>query len=657
MQSTRRVAIPLRVHQIWDAIGRFGGTQVMDFEKLVEVVTSMHKVPRDELHHELDHAIKDGLVTSEVVETQKREETEIYRLPDHAKLDRGDHDWYCFQCHMGGPIVKCEDCPRVFHMDCLPDDRKPDKDLFVCPQCHIIATKPSAEKVPLKPKPLNQLIEYICERFQTWNAEWMEKFDGAKWAAACNRSEKDAWRLNVLVHRPMDLATMQDKATSAKYQSLEEFQVDCETLVHAIGVYFGVESLKGNQFGAAFLKEAMHDIQEIKLCHQCFRRSNEKDHDWWFALPCTPPHDVVWAKQTGYPFWPAKVMKREGNRYDVRYFGGNYERGHIDAKHILPIETSLAKLKVRRTAGWNDAYEEMQKFQEIAKNPTLVNSLPPRGKNAGSAAATTTAVVNKKGGSKRAASTPTEEPTITKRTRKSEPIPATVTTPSTKATSKKVPASAKAAVKTKGKESPAKTNGTSAAAATAPSQIAKRKSTNTTSNAKSGAAPSRRESTTNATTPASKRGGSATKFTPAAYDISTDESLDPDLRSILTEPEDEESLGGDVSFSDEESSEPTVSEDVVSSSCNEGSATRNAYVQVSRPGTTEVNVERLVGYINQLKEQNKNEIELNKKKQWCFNCGREAIYHCCWNTAYCSIECQQQHWGSEHKKNCRRKKI
>lgn len=45
----------------------------------------------------------------------------------------------------------------------------------------------------------------------------MEKFDGAKWAAACNRSEKDAWRLNVLVHRPMDLATMQDKATSAKY--------------------------------------------------------------------------------------------------------------------------------------------------------------------------------------------------------------------------------------------------------------------------------------------------------------------------------------------------------------------------------------------------------------------------------------------------------
>ncbi|CAG2069096.1 unnamed protein product [Timema podura] len=34
----------------------------------------------------------------------------------------------------------------------------------------------------------------------------------------------------------------------------------------------------------------------------------------------------------------------------------------------------------------------------------------------------------------------------------------------------------------------------------------------------------------------------------------------------------------------------------------------------------------------------------------------EAIYHCCWNTAYCSIECQQTHWQKEHKKVCRRKR-
>lgn len=73
-----------------------------------------------------------------------------------------------------------------------------------------------------------------------------------------------------------------------------------------------------------------------------------------------------------------KVMKREGNKYDVRYFGSNYERGHIDAKNIQPIETPITKLKVRRNAQWNEAYEELQKFQEIAKNPSLVNELPTK---------------------------------------------------------------------------------------------------------------------------------------------------------------------------------------------------------------------------------------------------------------------------------------
>lgn len=40
----------------------------------------------------------------------------------------------------------------------------------------------------------------------------------------------------------------------------------------------------------------------------------------------------------------------------------------------------------------------------------------------------------------------------------------------------------------------------------------------------------------------------------------------------------------------------------------------------------------------------------------CYNCESEAIYHCCWNTAYCSTACQQEHWQQEHKRVCRRKR-
>lgn len=40
----------------------------------------------------------------------------------------------------------------------------------------------------------------------------------------------------------------------------------------------------------------------------------------------------------------------------------------------------------------------------------------------------------------------------------------------------------------------------------------------------------------------------------------------------------------------------------------------------------------------------------------CYNCEEEAMYHCCWNTSYCSIKCQQEHWHAEHKRTCRRKR-
>nr|KAG5686308.1 hypothetical protein BaRGS_010304 [Batillaria attramentaria] len=40
----------------------------------------------------------------------------------------------------------------------------------------------------------------------------------------------------------------------------------------------------------------------------------------------------------------------------------------------------------------------------------------------------------------------------------------------------------------------------------------------------------------------------------------------------------------------------------------------------------------------------------------CYNCEEEAMYHCCWNTSYCSVRCQQEHWHKEHKRVCRRKR-
>uniref|UniRef100_A0A0M3I855 MYND-type domain-containing protein n=2 Tax=Ascaris TaxID=6251 RepID=A0A0M3I855_ASCLU len=65
--------------------------------------------------------------------------------------------------------------------------------------------------------------------------------------------------------------------------------------------------------------------------------------------------------------------------------------------------------------------------------------------------------------------------------------------------------------------------------------------------------------------------------------------------------------------------------------------------------------ESLKAELAKLSEKHRKEISNCKKKQWCWQCEAEAIYHCCWNTAYCSVECQQSHWAT-HRKYCRRKK-
>ncbi|XP_051160497.1 protein kinase C-binding protein 1 isoform X2 [Leptopilina boulardi] len=44
-------------------------------------------------------------------------------------------------------------------------------------------------------------------------------------------------------------------------------------------------------------------------------------------------------------------------------------------------------------------------------------------------------------------------------------------------------------------------------------------------------------------------------------------------------------------------------------------------------------------------------VEEIKKKQWCAMCGREALFYCCWNTAYCDYPCQQKHWPA-HMTSC-----
>lgn len=47
---------------------------------------------------------------------------------------------------------------------------------------------------------------------------------------------------------------------------------------------------------------------------------------FFFFIMQSPSHDLVWAKMKGFGYWPAKVLQREDNQVDVRFFGHQHQR-------------------------------------------------------------------------------------------------------------------------------------------------------------------------------------------------------------------------------------------------------------------------------------------------------------------------------------------
>lgn len=114
--------------------------------------------------------------------------------------------------------------------------------------------------------------------------------------------------------------------------------------------------------GRTMYKDCLYDLKEIRRCPDCYRISNEKTEKMWFSIPCNPPHQLVYAKQKGYSYWPAKVMKIEDDVYDVRFFGGHHGRANIEKNFIRPITVNLSSLQVKKNVFKNHKQTKLMKF-------------------------------------------------------------------------------------------------------------------------------------------------------------------------------------------------------------------------------------------------------------------------------------------------------
>ena len=97
------------------------------------------------------------------------------------------------------------------------------------------------------------------------------------------------------------------------------------------------------------LRECIADLRELAACRDCYRYSQEKPCEkYWFCKPCRPFHELVYAKQKGFPYWPAKVIQGE-NDEGLLEDAAAVVAGAEAASEKAAGEAAVAKLAATRT--------------------------------------------------------------------------------------------------------------------------------------------------------------------------------------------------------------------------------------------------------------------------------------------------------------------
>lgn len=616
--SVRRKSDSSMTQRIWDTIKTTVHQRTLPSnDRMVRHLARVYGFTEQEAQDELNKAVEDGLVLLKKVPTKSGVEQESYRLPPvtTGTTENDSHDWYCCKCQRAGTVECCEQCHRVYHSEChAPSNAK----LKICNFCEKINSDTYSDK-----NDLNHILSFTCGHLKAKLPPEITNrtivfnngpivtpangFSGPTWVS----EGEDAWRSGIIIKHHMDLAIMDAKTSKTEYNNLAEFEADAYNILHNIIVYHGAHSVIGDM-GRTMYQDCCYDLQEIRRCADCYRISNEKSEKMWFCIPCNPPHQLVYAKQKGYPYWPAKVMQVNGNVYDVRFFGGHHMRANIEKVFIRPISTTLQSLQVKKSTAWNRAFEELKHHQNLLKK---------MGKNKED--------LNN-----------TEGPTPAKMQK--------LESSSSRSTSHNSNLPKHLMKDLRVRVERLSSDGNTDSQTTNDGSDNKEDASETNAENEERQVPClpvaedepAREITSTCPQGLKKEG--------SQEDMVTSSSQEPRSKCVLVQTEQIQTDGLPAKIKRERrtSEQPTTT----------------ALEKLRRELEIEKcrELERLQAEhaieLRQLTDRHLQLVSDIKKKQWCYNCEAEAIYHCCWNTAYCSTDCQQVHWQREHKRVCRRKR-
>ncbi|KAM4828806.1 zinc finger MYND domain-containing protein 11 isoform 1-T2 [Thomomys bottae] len=613
--TKRRQADTKAIQHLWAAIEIIRNQkQIANIDRITKYMSRVHGMHPKETTRQLSLAVKDGLIVETLTVGCKGSkagiEQEGYWLPGdeiaysmqpffrtatpNKDWETENHDWYCFECHLPGEVLICDLCFRVYHSKCLSDEfrLRDSSSHWQCPVCRSIKKKNTNKQE------MGTYLRFIVSRMK-------------ERAIDLNKKGKDNKHpmYRRLVHSAVDVPTIQEKVNEGKYRSYEEFKADAQLLLHNTVIFYGADSEQAD-IARMLYKDTCHELDELQLCKNCFYLSNARP-DNWFCYPCIPNHELVWAKMKGFGFWPAKVMQKEDNQVDVRFFGHHHQRAWIPSENIQDITVNVHRLHVKRSMGWKKACDELELHQRFLREGRFWKSKSEdRGEEEAESSISSTSNEQLK---------VTQEPRAKKGRRnqsvepkKEEPEPETEAVSS----SQEIPTMA---------------------------QPIEKVSVSTQTKKLSASSPRMLHRGTQTTGDGACQSVCHDKYTKIFNDFKDRMKSDHKRETERVVREALEKLRSEM----EEEKRQAV---------NKAVANMQGEMDRKCKQVKEKCKEEFVEEIKKLATQHKQLISQTKKKQWCYNCEEEAMYHCCWNTSYCSIKCQQEHWHAEHKRTCRRKR-
>ncbi|KAM6919469.1 zinc finger MYND domain-containing protein 11 isoform 5-T5 [Lycodopsis pacificus] len=612
-----------------------------------------------ETARQLSLAVKDGLVVETLTVgckgTKAGIEQEGYWLPGeemdpkvegHKEWEAESHDWYCFECHLPGDVLSCDNCFRVYHLKCLSDEFKP-RDAGSHWQCVVCR---GSKKKNLNKQEMSKYLRFIVQRMK-------------ERAVDLNKKGKDTKHpmYKRLIHTALEVSNIHENLSEGKYKTFEEFKADAQLIVHNTAILYGVHSDQA-EIARLLFSDTCHELNELLLCKTCFYLSNARP-DNWFCYPCTPNHDLVWAKMKGFGYWPAKVLQRDESQVDVRFFGHQHQRAWIPADNIQDIKVSIQQLQVKRSSGWKKACEEMELYQRFLREgrfwktkmeESSMPSLPPL-QQSQSQSQSQQQQQEGSGRTDRLERTDEAESSISstsneqvrqvsglkgslepkaKKSRRSQMVePKEEVSSVLQCSSLQQDPEPEMEAVSSSQEIPA---------SSAPQQP-ERLSVSTQTKKAGGGSPRTLHRGTQTSSDGACQNMCHEKYTKVFNDVKEMMKADNKRETERVVREALEKLRAEM----EEEKRQAV-----------GKAVAGAQAEMERKckQVKEKCKEELVEEVKKVVAQNKQLVSQTKKKQWCYNCEEEAMYHCCWNTSYCSIKCQQEHWHADHKRTCRRKR-